>query len=281
MKALISGRAGVALIVDGQTLQSVDIKNSLRPVERNLGEVPFLFGDARDIQIVESGNLESISEQLREESRFTVGLDLVLIGLDSELARDIRHDALFELDKVLRDQSIAERLKNVLYAEPIPEGGDLRGALAMTAGNLWKQAHELLGSLREAQPAIAAVANAWQAIPTKTFGGSEARVEFRHAAIRLGLFHIIALGATMTDHSTRVFESIVARHIPNLAHWDLVMQQWALALGRRDTPLPDGQARLEDSEHEHIVEILKRLRRRKKAKAKKDEVTLRHEEHTH
>ena len=51
MNAIISGSAGVAVVVDGKKLFSIDIDRLRELVPRRANEVRFLFGDARDHQL--------------------------------------------------------------------------------------------------------------------------------------------------------------------------------------------------------------------------------------
>ena len=52
MNAVISGSAGVALLVDGDRLSSIDIGALDEVVPRSSTEVRLLFGDSGDLQFV-------------------------------------------------------------------------------------------------------------------------------------------------------------------------------------------------------------------------------------
>jgi hypothetical protein len=299
MKALISGRAGRALIIEGQTLRSLDIKDPWHLVERRHREVPFLFGDARDIRIVENGNLESIHQQLQEDSKFTLGLDLALISLDAELPAGIRLDALSELEDALDSPRIAERLENILYAAPLPDDADIDGACELAATTECELIRELLISLSEAQPVIAEVANAWDAIPTKSFGGPEARLEFQHTAICEGLSRSLVQGIRTTHNATALVGELNKTHIQQLSNHELVMQQWTSGLASikllSQDEVFDEHGRLVARERQLIVDVLKahndtrsaRTRvdleaaRLKNKRARSDDATATQEEQTH
>src|SRR5690349_11544423 len=106
MNAIVSGRSGRALILDGESLQSFDLDGPDSMLVRHPSELPYLFGEAKDLRILENTNVESVAHKLQGESDFTCALDLTLISLDPELSDDIRQEALQELDKLFADGSV-------------------------------------------------------------------------------------------------------------------------------------------------------------------------------
>ena len=85
MNAIVSGRSGRALIIDGETLKSVEIDDPSTFVPRKRSDLPYLFGDASDLRLVENATTESIVSTLTAECNSTLALDLTLISLDAEL----------------------------------------------------------------------------------------------------------------------------------------------------------------------------------------------------
>src|SRR5205823_13313361 len=53
----------------------------------------------------------------------------ILISLDEELEEDIRKDAIQDLDELLADKQVRERLEGIMYARPLPDDADLVAAL--------------------------------------------------------------------------------------------------------------------------------------------------------
>src|SRR5437588_4534999 len=101
MDAVISGRAGKALLLDGGSLKSFDIDDPSKLVPRQQSDLPYLFGEGQDLRIIEDSDIQSVAQELEAESNLTLALDLTLISLDEELEDDIPKDALQDLDELL------------------------------------------------------------------------------------------------------------------------------------------------------------------------------------
>ena len=65
MDAMISGRGGLALVVDGDRLASIHAAEPETMVPRHRSEVHFLLGEARDFVAVENVSREEIVRQRR------------------------------------------------------------------------------------------------------------------------------------------------------------------------------------------------------------------------
>src|SRR5438105_578030 len=129
MNAVISGTAGRALLIDGKSLKTFDVDDPSNLVVRHQSDLPFMFGEGRDLRVIENADLDSIAKELKSEADFTLALDLTLISLDAELEEDIRKDAIQDLDELLGDAQIRDRLEGIIYARPLPDDADLDGAL--------------------------------------------------------------------------------------------------------------------------------------------------------
>jgi len=62
--ALISGRGGVALVVDGDRVGSIHAAEPDRLVPRRLGELRFLIGEGKDFVALENVSQEEITYEL-------------------------------------------------------------------------------------------------------------------------------------------------------------------------------------------------------------------------
>jgi len=116
MDAVISGRAGRALLLDGESLKSFDVDDPSELVSRQQSDLPYLFGETQDLRVIENADLESIQQELKQDCEWNWALDLALISLDAELPDEIRKEALEGLDELLADNRVVERLENILYA---------------------------------------------------------------------------------------------------------------------------------------------------------------------
>lgn len=226
MNGLVSGRAGRALIIDGDALQSFDIDDTSRLIPRSQTDLQFLLGEARDLRILEDTSIEAVTEELQADYNFTLALDLTLISLDAELENDIREEALEGLEELLANAATVERLENVLYSSPLPEDADLAGALQLSEPAVSGLASQFLRRLEEHQSSIAQVDQAWNTIPSKNFNNDEAREVFRRVAVTEGLFRTLATTDSSASLSTFLLKAGLNQSILKLPNYRQVIQAW-------------------------------------------------------
>ncbi|MCK6592709.1 MAG: hypothetical protein L6Q76_34570, partial [Polyangiaceae bacterium] len=175
MNAVISGSAGVALLVDGDRLSSIDVGALEEVVPRSSSEVRLLFGDSGDLQFYTGLELEEVKSRLTDACGADDALHLALILLDPEVPADIQEEAAGELSELLLSERVRERLESILYAKPLPDCMDVSGAIRCCRGGV--EAHErsaeLLERLRDRQGVIREVRDAWEAIPASILSGEE------------------------------------------------------------------------------------------------------------
>ncbi|MFZ0748664.1 MAG: hypothetical protein WAM70_04830, partial [Pyrinomonadaceae bacterium] len=194
MNAVISGTAGQGLLIDGESLKSLDVEDPSTLVVRKHADLPYLFGEGRDLRFIENADLDSIVKELKSESDVSLALDLTLISLDEELEEDIRKDAIRDLDELLVDAELRERLEGIMYARPLPEDdADLSGALNFCNKSSRANSFALLTDLDRRQTLVSKVSEAWDIIPTKVFGGHEQKTEFQRVAAQRGLFRSLVI----------------------------------------------------------------------------------------
>ena len=192
MDIVISGHAGVALIVDGAALASIHMDQPEKVIPRQECEIHLLFGGARDLQFVADVDLEQVRAQLELSSAKIDALHLALIVLDPELSQEARREAVLELNELMDLLEISDSLERVLHAHPLPSSADLPGGLELSASQAPK-VQDLLLTLSSLQKAISEVHRAWEAIPAKVLDGEEHRSEIRALFVREGLFKELVL----------------------------------------------------------------------------------------
>src|SRR5437763_715881 len=169
MQAVISGISRKALVVDGDSLQVFDVDEPTKLIDCHQSDLPYLFGEGRDLRFIEDADLESIGKELKSDSNLTLALDLTLISLDEELEEDIRKDAIQDLDELLADKQVRERLEGIMYARPLPDDADLVAALKFCDESRLPSSFAFLEDLDRRQPLISKVSAAWDVIPAKVF----------------------------------------------------------------------------------------------------------------
>jgi hypothetical protein len=195
MNAVLSGQAGIALLLDGEKLSSLRADRPGEVIHRSPGEVPLLFGDAKDLQFLEAVGLEEVSSRLGQARDEVDALHLALILLDESLSHDTRRTAADELEEMLTVEGNQRFVENVLHAHPLPRGSDLIGARSLCPGYAERVRH-LLEKLGFLQGVIAEVHFAWEQIPENLFDGKRDRAYVRSSAVREGMFcDLVALRA--------------------------------------------------------------------------------------
>jgi tetratricopeptide (TPR) repeat protein len=193
-------------------------------VPRRRSDLPYLFGEAADLRIIEDTTIESVECELRKDCNFTWALDLTLISLDSELEDDIRKEALEELEHLFADDTTVIRVENVLYSKPLPEEADLNGALRLCNS---EPTAEFLRRLESHQPSIASVNQLWESIPSKTFGSHDNRSAFKHIAVKEGLFRDLVILDTPASVSALLLKAGLKQSVQRLPNHRQVLQAWS------------------------------------------------------
>jgi DNA-binding CsgD family transcriptional regulator len=191
MNAIISGRSGRALLIEGASLKSFEVEDPSTLTSRQQADLPYIFGEGADLRILEDTTIENVVLELNSDCNFTWALDLTLISLDIELPKEIRKEAVDSLEKMLEMKEILAQVEYVLYAHPLPADTDLKGTLELATLPASSTVHKFLLDLEKFQPKISEVCRAWESIPTPLFGSYEDREAFRSLAVREGLFQVL------------------------------------------------------------------------------------------
>ena len=129
MNAIVSGRAGVAMVLDGDQVASLHVGSGVTTTVCRLEDFPFLFGDANDLQFLESVELHEVADRLAHDFDKEQALQLSLVLLDKRFSPHPRRLAGEELEALFRGEEVKRFVEGVLYAHPLPEEADLAGAL--------------------------------------------------------------------------------------------------------------------------------------------------------
>jgi len=228
MDAVISGIAGKALLLEGDSLTSFDVEDMSHSTKRYPSDLSFLFGDARDLRLMEGSDIASIKRELQLASDKQCALDLALISLDPELPTDIRIEAVEDLEVLLTDEFVEKSLESVLYGRPLPEAADINGAIECCNKAKVARAKASLKRLKDHQPSISEVSKAWDAVPTNLFGGREQRTEFQQTAVTAGLFRALAL-TRETQATIGLFfvNAGLNTSIQRLPNYRDILQRWS------------------------------------------------------
>jgi RNA polymerase sigma factor (sigma-70 family) len=226
MNAVISGQAGVAVLVDGLKLASIHAGSDGEAVARRPGEVRFLLGDAKDLEFVDGVQPEEVRRRLEVAASRYDALHLALILLDGELSHDTRRTTAEELDDLLGDQGISGWVESVLYAHPLPSSADPVGARSACTGRT-ERTRAFLSKLESLQMVIAEVYQAWEGIPTSVFGTNEDRAYALSVAVKAGLFRdLVAIRASGKPVGSVLFQVLKDPSTQELHDDRQVLMKW-------------------------------------------------------
>ena len=240
MDAIISGRAGVAFLIEGEVFSSFDVEDPATLLPRRAADLRLLFGEAPDIEFFEDVDHDVAAQHLERAFNCASALDLALILFDSELTDDLRDDAAEELERLLSERPVADYLENVLYGRPLPPAADLAGALARCADGRLPNLSSTLQIFEGYQPSIRDVRTVWDDLPAQLFGGDEQKADFQHAAVHEGLFRQLAAEVANGPRARLgefILRSGINRSITSLRNHRDVIQQW-IAPFRSHTAAP-------------------------------------------
>ena len=260
MNAVISGTAGKALLIEGESLTSFDVDDPSERAVRRQSDLPYLFGEGRDLRLIKDADLDSIIKELKTETDFTLALDLTLLSLDYELEGEIRKEAIQDLDGLLDDNELTKRLEGIMYARPLPDEADLDGALEHCDEFRSAKTFAFFDTLGQRQHLINKVSAAWDVIPTKFFSDYEHKSNFQNIAVRAGLFRSLVL---ILEGSGTISEFLVGSglnpSIQQLRNYRQILPVWCAPFRTSSETLQVGP---EDQESETEVTPRRRHGRR-------------------
>lgn len=192
MNALISGRAGVALLVEGDGIYSMHADAPYNLIARRAEEFWHLFGDPGDFEVVDEADAAAVEDRLLAAANGQDVLDLTLILLDPDLSHETRAGAAEDLDLLLAQADAAERAESYLFAHPLPPQADLAGALASCASQFFNS-ERFLRRLEQLQSAIREVRVAFESALYLVSPATFPHGDLRSIAAHRGLFRELVL----------------------------------------------------------------------------------------
>ena len=165
MDAVISGQFGMAMMIDGNRRYTIRVAHP--ELELSADYFRQIARDADDLEFVEQMDPDQIHQKLHLSTASQEGLTAASVLLDGALSEKLRLFAAQTLAAYLEEGGVRELIQAALYACPLPEGGDLEGALACSAETLLS--YELITTLKNDQERIKQVAQAWDDLPDEFF----------------------------------------------------------------------------------------------------------------
>jgi tetratricopeptide (TPR) repeat protein len=228
MEAVISGQAGVAfLLMAGDQFASIHVGEPDVLTPRAIGDLPFLLGDASDLQFLEGVDHAEVARRLQIDQDKADALQLSLILLDRDLSNEVRLEAVNDLEDLYGSAEVLDHVERILFAHPLPPDADLAGALSLAGISSFVHVGPLLQRLESLQGMIRQVYLAWEQVADKTFNDIEFAREFAAAAVREGVFRDLVLslshGRPLSGARLRAMGHPQLRSQPN---YRLVLSAW-------------------------------------------------------
>jgi tetratricopeptide (TPR) repeat protein len=190
MKAVLSGRARAALILDGSRA-SYWLDESRTAWTLSSGETHSRIADASDLELIECEDKDSLLDRLMASDAAAESLDLVLFLLDRDLTDETRCCAAEELESNLAIPSVLKYLQSILFAECLPPSADIEGALKLSEG--FNSARSFIQNLNEMQKWIPHVRIAWDRVTFEKEKNSPNRKAIEGLFLRYGVFSETAI----------------------------------------------------------------------------------------
>jgi tetratricopeptide (TPR) repeat protein len=215
MDALVSGQAGVAILVQGNEALFVSMDELDAERKCSLDSIPYLLNCANDVIELRAVSKEVALSQLRQAWKFDRALHLILILLDVDEEEETRALAAESIPDLITDQRVRERLENHLYSATIPNVKGLEDAPSFFLGDVAFPA--LLKELAENQKTIGIIQRGWDDLPESLFENPDERGEFHIAAVHSGAFRLLAKSiGNPSDLSLAILECYTSlKGLPN------------------------------------------------------------------
>ncbi len=203
MRALVSGQAGLAVLIEKDHVYSVHVA-APGSVPRSAADVPYLLADANDVVEIPDATPQTAAVALDLSWRQDRALHLILILLDREADDDTRRIAVECLEEFACDPTVADFVCNRLYSGPLPDSADMVGALLLAESMDAKRLNKLLEDLGEFQPEIRRRREEWDALQPELFGGPQAKLEFGYIVVASGALRRLVQSAPEQVNSVLV-----------------------------------------------------------------------------
>ena len=192
MDAIVSGSAGVAVLVDGDRLASIHAGAPGCVVNRSAADIHLLLGESIGIEVLEDVSKDDIVEYLGLAQEREQALQLFVILLDSELSAGVREEAAGALEELIGNRYIREHVECVVFAQELPRDIDVSVAFDCCRSAKASIAEGFLRRVIEVQAYVVAVRREWDAIPEASFTHGAERTSMRAILVREGCFrHLV------------------------------------------------------------------------------------------
>ncbi|MFO0755175.1 MAG: hypothetical protein U0359_01685 [Byssovorax sp.] len=245
-QAILSGSAGVAVLSHEGGLFYIDIDRLDDLVPCTSRDIPYLFGEARDQQILEHADPAGVKRALDQAFRGAEALQIALILLDDEMDDETRAMAAMDLEDSLAAPDTLYHVESVLSSTSLPASADLEDARIIAAEMNVSAVGGLLSQVGRWQRAIREVWAAFEAVPARLFGVDDGdRARARAALVREGAFRELVVARDKRQGVGGVVATLLTRPgVKAIRNHVAIMQAWIkpLSVGSVERPKIEAEA---------------------------------------
>jgi tetratricopeptide (TPR) repeat protein len=228
MNTIISGQAGTAFVLDGKAAWSVDIEEPDVEVPRRPAEFSRVFAGVSDAQFFENVSRADVVRRLREAVDGDMALYLTLMLFEDDTGQDIKVEAVFELEELLKRDCVLTYVQNVLFSHALPDSANREQAIPCCKPDETPRALEFIERLLQLQPTIENVRAAWERIPVELFDSEEYTAHCRAVFVRQGLFRALTLTIAQGESLGEFrYESLLNPEIRKVRNHAQILSGWA------------------------------------------------------
>lgn len=226
MLALLSGQAGTAVCLHGDSVSVIHIDDAMEETGYTVASAKNLLGGATDVVVLRDTTSEKIRQLLRDYWLIDRALRLFLIAVDSGETDEDALEALNCLEPIL-SPVVVEQLLQRLCNVPLPAPANLARVSRWVAPK--SPATFVVGEISRLQERILQVWATWRALPSSLFGDEDEKDAFERAAREQGVFAILARAEEGPAINTAILN--IYRLLLNQTNSRLVIAAWLKALG--------------------------------------------------
>ncbi len=189
MDALISGQAGVAILIRPEGFTAFRSENPETEIATTAERLPYFLWGATDVAHLESATKETALAHLRMAEDCDTAMHLALILLDHQADPDTREAASESLGELFARDEVREFVENRLHCAVLPQDADLMGALGKVGAG--GPLEDFLVHLGQRQACIKGIRAGWDALPQSVFPSGTPRRVFLTRLTDSGAFRML------------------------------------------------------------------------------------------
>ncbi len=210
-QAFISGQLGKAIYEDGGRFFVIDA-DLADAVECQPMDFSAFFNFGAEVRSLPKAGIDLQSLQARLQTQTTTHHSLLLLisGMDGELDRETRVDAIKEAENLIADEQTYAFVHSRLLSSPLPAEADIATALDLASESNSQLVNKLYQTIIECEEYIELVQKTWNETALEYFSSFETQAVATQELIDLGAFAHIT--STVVSGNLNALNSLVVTY---------------------------------------------------------------------